>query len=384
MTSRERMLAAITCRPPDHVPLYLKTFGFRPPEHLAWRNQPERIERFLSLGLDDIYDVYLGASFHPEVKERWWREERSGERYPLLVKVYETPAGTLRQEVSLTDGVECPWPVPAEPRLMDDYNVPRSRKFPVETEADLAALRYLLQPPDGAALAAFREEIRQAQETCDRLDVLMAGWAPLGTDAAVWLCGVENLIFLAMDQPAVFAELLDVIHASDRRLVEILLDSPVELIVRRGWYDHGDFWSPALWRQFIAPRLLELTDLVHAGGRLMGYTMSTALQPLLGMLTGIGYDLHYHVDPVQGKADLREVKATLGRRTALLGGINSAVTLERGTEQEIRRAVREAVEILGPGGGFILSPVDCLFPTTPWRSVEIVIEAWKEVRGIAS
>ena len=120
--------------------------------------------------------------------------------------------------------------------------------------------------------------------------------------------------------------------------------------------------------------------MVHQGGRLMGYGLSTAFGPLLGTLSEIGYDLHYMVDPVQGKADLREVKATLGRQTALLGGMNSAITLERGTDEEIRRAVYEAVEILGPGGGFVLYPVDCLYPTTPWHSVEVVIEAWKEVR----
>ena len=37
------------------------------------------------------------------------------------------------------------------------------------------------------------------------------------------------------------------------------------------------------------------------------------------------------------------------------------------------------MDIMAPGGGFILSPVDCLFPDTSWESVETVIEAWREV-----
>jgi uroporphyrinogen decarboxylase len=299
-----------------------------------------------------------------------------------MVKEYETPAGTLRQEVYRTDEKAGPWPVPQEARLFDDYNVPRFRRALVESEADLAPLRYLLQPPEGEALAAFREEARRVRAGCDRLGVLLAVWGPVGTDAAVWLGGLPNLIYLALDQPGVFAELLDLIHARDQRLVEILLDSPVELIVRRGWYDHGDFWSPALYEKYMAPRLQELTNMVHQGGRLMAYTMSTAMGPFLDTLARIGYDLHYHVDPVQGKADLRQVKATLGRRTALAGGMNSAVTLERGSDAEIRRAVQQAVEILAPGGRFLLEPVDGLFPTTPWHSVEVLIEAWREVRNV--
>lgn len=382
MTSRERLLTAIACQQPDHVPLYFNTRGFRPPEPLLWSNWTERAEYLLSLGVDDICDVFLEARLHPEVQVRSWREDSTEERYPVMIKEYETPAGTLRQEVYYTEEGDSLWGVPTQALLMMDYNVPRSRRFPVEGEADLPALRYLLQPPEGAALEAFHEATAEMAQACDRLGILLAGWGPLGTDAAVWLCGVENLIYLAMDQPAVFAQLLDIIHEHDKRLIEILLDSPVDLIVRRGWYDHADFWSPALWGQYIAPRLRELTELVHQGGKLMGYVMSTAMGPLLGMLSEIGYDLHYFVDPVQGKADLREVKTTLGRRTALLGGMNSAVTLERGTDDEIRRAVYEAVEILGPGGGFILSPVDCLFPTTPWHSVEVVIEAWREVRAL--
>ena len=64
----------------------------------------------------------------------------------------------------------------------------------------------------------------------------------------------------------------------------------------------------------------------------------------------------------------------------MAGGVSSAVTLHRGTRQEIRQAVHTAVHKLGPSG-FILAPVDGLFPDTPWSSVEAMIEAWREVRA---
>lgn len=46
--------------------------------------------------------------------------------------------------------------------------------------------------------------------------------------------------------------------------------------------------------------------------------------------------------------------------------------------EEIRKEVYSAVEVLRPGS-FILSPVDALFPDTPWESVKTMIEAWREV-----
>jgi hypothetical protein len=63
--------------------------------------------------------------------------------------------------------------------------------------------------------------------------------------------------------------------------------------------------------------------------------------------------------------------------------MNSFVTLGRGTEEEIRGAVREAVHVLAPGGGFVLFPVDQITPDIPRRSVEILIDEWRRLRDCA-
>ena len=75
-----------------------------------------------------------------------------------MVKEYATPAGPLRQELYRTDDwVTGDWPgrtPETEVRLFDDYNGPRYRRPPIATEADVDRLAYLMQPLDGAALAA--------------------------------------------------------------------------------------------------------------------------------------------------------------------------------------------------------------------------------------
>ena len=198
-----------------------------------------------------------------------------------------------------------------------------------------------------------------------------------------WMCGVDNMLMMAIDQPDLFAALLDIIHAWDKRVTEILLDTPVDIVVRRGWYEGTAFWSPKLFKKFFLPRFRELADMVHAGGRLMGFKNSTGFMPLLDLYLQVGYDVHYFIDPVMGGTgvDLRKVKIAFDGKIAIIGGMNSSVTLERGTRNEVRQAVFDAIDLLGPQG-LVVCPVDCVDASTPWSSIEWVIEAWKEKTGI--
>ena len=90
-------------------------------------------------------------------------------------------------------------------------------------------------------------------------------------------------------------------------------------------------------------------------------------------------DLYYWADPVQGNIDLETIRERLGGKVAIAGGVNAPLTLGKGSPEEIRRAVVDAIEILGPSG-FILEPVDALFPDTPWEAVKTMIDSWKELQ----
>lgn len=381
MNSRERFLTAIACGVPDRVPLHFREFGFRPPEDLRWRDEFERVERWAGLGVDPTLDVSCPWSMHPDVRTRSRREAPSVEEpYPLLHKEYETPAGVMTQIVRKADDDLGPgWPRQSEEvQLFSDFNVPRYIKPAVTGPEDLPKLRYILCEPTAEQTARFRAHMKRVREFADAHGTLTVGWGPSGMDAAIWLCGVEGAILAAVDDPVYFHELLDIIQEWDKTRCRLLLDEGVDLVNRRAWYDTTDFWSPPLYRCFIAPRLKELADIVHDADRKLAYTMTAGIMPVLDMFKEIGFDLLFYVDPVQGGVDLRVVKQKLGGHIAVHGGLNAAVTMGRGSRDEIRREVFNAVEILAPGGGFILSP-DCMFPDTPWESVETVIEAWREV-----
>jgi hypothetical protein len=88
------------------------------------------------------------------------------------------------------------------------------------------------------------------------------------------------------------------------------------------------------------------------------------------------------IDPVQGSyTDMPKMREGLAGKVATWGGVSGAVTVEMGEEEEVRAAVREAMDALGPDG-FILSPVDNITVDRPqtWRNVDIFIDEWKRHR----
>lgn len=387
LNSRERMLATIRYQEPDHVPLLFTTFGFQPPPNLRWSNAIEEAKSWLSIGTDARLSVGVPLRFHPDVRVRKWEEAPKSGSGPVMIAEYDTPAGVFRQEVYRSDDWISPhWPCHKDGstgvQLLDDYNVPRYRRCPIETEKDLEKLRYLLHPLTGDAVSETREAIAATARQANELGVLLVGHGSSGTDAAIWLCGVDSLLFMAMDRPDMFSALLDIVHDWDKRNVDILLDTPVDLVMRRAHYEGTSFWSPALYRKFFAPRIKELTNTVHQANRLMGYTMSVGVMPLLDILVEIGYDVHNVLDPIPNgtRIDLAKVKSTLNKKIAVFGGLNAPITLERGTREQIRQEVFDSVQMLGRGGGLALSPAEAIFSTTPWESIETVIDAWKEVR----
>jgi hypothetical protein len=394
LSSRERMLAAINCQVPDYVPCSFMIF--RALQNRC-RDQAEFVENQLELGLDACVELpahpardYRAKSEHPDlhglpvrfdpaVEVRDWREDLPGEPYPVIHRQYRTPVGTLRTCVNKTED----WVQGDRVPLFDDYVVPRARERLVKGAQDLPALRYLLTPPSDADVAAFRQSSRAAKEVAARHDLLVAGiWGSL-FDTACWLCGMQELVLMAIDTPEVLEELLRVIGEWNRRRMEVILDEGVDLFIRRAWYETVDFLSPALYRRFILPHLKADVQLAHQAGARLACITTSAYTPLLDLYLESGMDALIGPDPVQdARADFALTKRKLAGRICIWGGVNTFVTIERGKPEAVRAAVQEAVRVLAPGGGFILSPVDNVREDNAhtWANVRELVSAWRACR----
>jgi len=72
-----------------------------------------------------VQPAWLAVHFDPAVHTNEWVENRSDQRWPVLVKEYYTPAGTLRAEVFKDETWRWGNHVP----FFDDYLESRSIKF---------------------------------------------------------------------------------------------------------------------------------------------------------------------------------------------------------------------------------------------------------------
>jgi len=353
------------------------------------KDQFEFIEKQLELGLDARVELpELPFHFHPEVKIKEWKEK--SEDGCVLHKEYQTPSGKLTSIVKKTED----WPYGDSVPLFNDYLVPRSKKFLVEGEKDLKSLYYLLSEPAANDIYTFQEKANRLKKFAANKGLLVSGgWGyvgsekgidkdggTMGADALLWLCGAEKALLLAMDKPEVMEELLQIISEWNMKRMEIYLNEGIDLLIRRAWYESTDLWSPSLYRRFMFPILKKEIELVHQAGAKFGYIITSGIMPLLDDFLKLGIDVIIGIDPIQGKGtNLKLLKEKLGGKICLWGGVNGFLTIERGTEKEVEKAVEKSISILGPKGGFILSPVDNVIDNSEhtWNNVKTMIETWK-------
>jgi hypothetical protein len=319
----------------------------------------------------------LPVRFDPAVKVREWRENSHGDA-PILHKEYTTPAGKLTTSVKLSND----WPHGERIPFVDDYQIPRASKPLITERRELEALRYMLRPPSPEDVNAYKREAQRAHAFVEEQGILLVGGWGVGADMANWLCGSENLIVLACEQPEFVTELLEMVHQWNLCRMRLVLDGKIDLFIRRAWYEGCDFLRPQFYRDVILPSLKAEVDLAHERGALFGYICSSGTRPLLDLYKEAGIDVLIGVDPVQGTyTDMGLIKTKLRERTCLWGGISGAVTVEMGSEEDVRQAVRTALGTLGPQG-FILSPVDNLTVDAPrtWHNLQIMIEEWQRLR----
>ncbi|UCF97076.1 MAG: hypothetical protein JSV89_18165 [Spirochaetaceae bacterium] len=415
MNSKERLLATWKGQATDHIPLTFQCFGNPVPQQLRWTSRDQedarevrrwytkrlehihtlpvpwtledefqRVRSWLSLGVDDLIDVSIPWSVHPEVRWTNFRREPNGAKpYPVLVREYQTPEGTLRHQVHHT-GEEMGegWVIqPNQVSLMEDFNIPRGVEHAVSSPEDVPHIRYLYAPPDKEADQWLDQRMERIVPFAREQGVAVQAWAAFGMDAVVWLCGTEGAILLAMDEPKAFAELMEIVTATDLARIELAARHPgIDLIVERGWYSSTDFWSPALFDRYLVDHVRRLADLSHRYGKLFCYTVTTGVEVLGPRLIDAGVDVLYFIDPLLDGIPMEKARDLLSSRMCLVGGAN-AITLATRDRKMIEAEVCQAVAALGPSERFILHPIDALFPDTPWEGVEMLIEVWQKVRS---
>lgn len=399
-SSRDRLLAAINYEVPDRTPLSFMIFTALIDRLKIKHNLYDPLELVkaqLDLGLDAFVDLRtfspenkkIGHSdasgfpvhFDDRVATHEWAEIPEGNHDPVLHKKYETPAGPLSVVVNQTS--DWPYGNAAQGKFhvpfMDDYLAPRSRMYLINDGSELESVKFLLQPPSDHEIHQCHEAWDKGKKFAQKNDLLVTGGWGVGGDALAWFCGLQNAVFMALEKPELLKEILQLIHDWNMQRMKVFLDYGIDLFIRRAWYEGTDFWSPELFQQFFAPVIREEIQMTHEAGAKYGYILTSGSAPLHEILIDLGIDVLIGVDPIQGKGtELPQMKEDMKGRICTWGGVNGFITIEDGTADDIDKAVKFAMDTLGPDG-FILSPVDNVrdHSDTVWDNVVSFIDAWK-------
>ena len=194
----------------------------------------------------------------------------------------------------------------------------------------------------------------------DRSKVLVVGELMFPVqDRAHTLMGMDNFLLALIDRP-------EDMHMLLGRIADYQIG-----IIRRYGTQHSLLMGPRLWRIFVKSELARIVAAAKAGGALFWLHSCGRVMEILPDLVEIGVDI---LDPVQVAAnDQAEAKRLYGDRLCLMGGMNTQGVLTLGTPEEVEAEVKARIELLAPGGGFILAP-DTLI-TMPEANYQAYLEA---------
>ena len=410
MTSRERVLAAIAHKQPDRVPLdigAMRSTGIsamaygRLRKHLGLTGPIKLHDLIQQLAQidDDILDrfgadvVDLGMAFLTEDSD--WHEWTLPDGEPCLVPHYFNPEpdGAGGWDVRDADG-DVTAHMPAETfyfsqtiHPLEGLDISAHEKLLPEC-MNKVCWASVPSPPahiasDAAGLALMAERAKWLYENTDRAILVH-----FGGNLVEWgqmLRGFGTFLMdMAMDPPGV-EKLLD-------HLVELHLDALDKFLEAVGPYvqiiQFGDDmgttggmqFSPEMYRKFFKPRHAKIYQRAREyGGPAVFLHCCGGVRPIIGDLIDAGVEI---LNPVQTSAegmDAAELKNEFGADLTFWGGgCDTAAVLPRGTPDEVKAHVKERLETLSPGGGFIFNQIHNITPEVPVENILAMYEAVRQ------
>jgi uroporphyrinogen-III decarboxylase len=378
MTPRERVLAAMKRQPVDYVPCLPTLNPLLPEQRIGKRWQfpcgpsPEERCEFLvrEFGTDALWHIGVpDGPPAPGVESRAWVE---GE---LIHKLYRTPAGELRATVRHDEM----WPHGLDIPLYSDFLIGHAVKPWVETERDVECLEHILRPWEGAFSEAQRFATNAALARARRLQLPVAASVGSGLTGAMQLFGSTGVCLAAAERPGVLERFLDHEHRLNLRRLELARDLGVDIVIRNGFYETADFYSPAMLERFLGNRLRAEARTARQAGLVTSYTLNTGLMPLLDYLAGLEFDNFNSIDIAFHGFDLAAMRDAQGTKRSYWIGPSSVYHISQGTPETVRAAVRQCFEVLGRRG-LLIGPCPSMHCIMPWENFLAMVEEWKTWR----
>ncbi|MCL1887858.1 MAG: uroporphyrinogen decarboxylase family protein, partial [Kiritimatiellaeota bacterium] len=137
----------------------------------------------------------------------------------------------------------------------------------------------------------------------------------------------------------------------------------------------GLLMSLPLWEGMIKPYHARLNTALRRFDVKIMYHSDGAVMDALDGLMDMGIDVLEALQFDARGMDPAELKRRAGDRIGFHGGVSVQSTLPFGTPADVEREVRERLDVLGHGGGYILAPSHAVQAGTPPENVLALLRA---------
>lgn len=376
MTSRQRLLAAIAHQEPDRVPVAPRMHLWSV-EQYGDHNWLRILQLQNEFGMDPLIDVhfrvpaYIRQPFSGDYRElKDVHVNIASENLGDLNRIrrrFRTPAGDLTDVIDL-------------PHRRSRFGLspsPAHREFLVKGPQDVEKIPFILCDPREVTDTNWPQMI----ELIGERGLLQVHPNPGSTAPSMsQTMGMENAMLSFYSDRETFDRLLEIFAEYHQRVTRRILELGAP-VVFMSWHDFGVSagWSPKIWREAFKPLIKANVDLVHEYGALYNYFDNGPIKPLLPEVAELGVDIVSSLcPPPVGDVDLAQTKRLIGDKVCLHGNVDAIWIVQRGTPEQVREAVREAIQVGAPGGGYILGNSDAFFMDTPRENIEAFFEAAHE------
>jgi len=134
----------------------------------------------------------------------------------------------------------------------------------------------------------------------------------------------------------------------------------------------GPWISPKMYREWIKPRHKELFDFIRSKTNAKIFLHSCgSVYDLIPDLIEIGVEVLNPVQVTAAKMDLKTLKEDFGKDICFWGGgVDTQEILPNASLEELKDHVKETIDIMAPGGGFIWVPVHNIQSDIPPEKID--------------
>jgi len=263
------------------------------------------------------------------------------------------PEFSVQQEAAAL-GCEMDW---GSPSMMPD-----AKTHPFQRVEDIVIPESILEKPSMKVVLEALSRLRSRYG--DRVAIIgkvMGPWT-----ISYHMAGTQNFLLWSLTDPDKVRRYLDRLKEVTVLFAKAQFQAGADVVVLA---DHatGDLVSPKTYEAFLLPIHKEMVERIE--GPLILHICGNCADRLRFFVEA-GFE-GYHFE---WQVDSREAVKIVNGEMALVGNINNATTLLRGTPEEVRRQVRYSIE----AGVDIIAP-ECAIPLqTPLRNLRAIAEAAQE------